>query len=324
MTISPRIDVHLEPEDLARALRADVRNGLGSRPRLLAPKWFYDERGCALFEEITRLPEYYLTRREREILAREAGEVARLTRADTLVEIGSGTSEKTRLLMDGLADAGQLRRIAAFDVSETTVRAAASALAAEYPGVEVHGVVGDFDRHLQHLPTGGRRLVAFLGSTIGNLGPAERKWFLSEVVAGMVTGDALLLGTDLVKDTPRLVAAYDDPRGVTAAFNRNVLVVLNRQLGADFDPEQFDHRARFDGEIERMEMSLRARSDQVVLVSALEMTLEFEQGEEVRTEISTKFRRSLVEAELADAGLELVRWWTDAAGDYGVSLAVLS
>lgn len=321
MTVSPHFEVHLTAKDLAAALRSDVRAGLGSRPRELPAKWFYDERGCALFEEITRLSEYYPTRREAEVLAREADEIIRLTGVDTLVELGSGTSEKTRLLLDAMVGAGRLRRIALFDVSEPTIRAAAAALAAEHPSAEIHGVVGDFERHLHHLPAGGRRLVAFLGGTIGNLGPVERKWFLGELAAGMAPGDALLLGTDLVKDTARLEAAYDDAAGVTAAFNRNVLVRLNRELGADFDIDQFTHEARFDSDREWMDIRLRAISYQIVYIASLDMTVEFESGETIRTEISTKFRRPIIESELAAAGLELSRWWTDAAGDYAVSLS---
>lgn len=321
MTVSPHFEVHLTAEDVAAALRSDVSEGLRSRPRELPAKWFYDEHGCALFEEITRLPEYYPTRREREILAGQAAEIVRLTRADTLVELGSGTSEKTRLLLDAMAATGQLNRIVLFDVSEPTIRGAAAALAREYPEVEVHGVVGDFERHLHHLPGGGRRLVAFLGGTIGNLGPVERKWFLGELGTGMAPGDSLLLGTDLVKDPARLEAAYDDAAGVTAAFNRNVLVRLNRELGADFDVDQFAHEARFDADQEWMDIRLRAVSHQTVDIASLDMTVEFEAGETIRTEISTKFRRPFVESELVAAGLELSRWWTDAAGDYAVSLS---
>lgn len=321
MTTSPHFEVHLTAEDLAAALRSDVRAGLGSRPRELPAKWFYDERGCALFEEITRLPEYYPTRREREILAREAAEIARLSGADTLVELGSGTSEKTRILLDAMAATGRLTRIVLFDVSEPTIRAAAAALAEEYTQAKIHGVVGDFERHLHHLPGGGRRLVAFLGGTIGNLGPVERKWFLGEVASSMAAGDSLLLGTDLVKDRGRLEAAYDDVAGVTAAFNRNVLVMLNRELGADFDIGQFAHEARFDADKEWMDIRLRAVPAQTVNIASLDMTVEFEAGETIRTEISTKFRRPVIESELAAAGLELSRWWTDGAGDYAVSLS---
>ncbi|MGH9283154.1 MAG: L-histidine N(alpha)-methyltransferase [Acidimicrobiales bacterium] len=320
-TTSPRVEVHLGPDDLAEALRADVRAGLASVPRELPPKWFYDERGCALFDEITRLPEYYPTRREREILGREAATVARLTGADTLVELGSGTSEKTRLLLDAMAGGGQLRRIVAFDVSEPTIRDATGALAGEYPGTEVVGVVGDFDHHLDRLPQEGRRLVAFLGSTIGNLQPPERKRFLADVASGMAPGDALLLGTDLVKERRRLESAYDDAAGVTAEFNRNVLHVLNRELGAGFDPDCFDHVARFDEDEEWVVLGLRAQAAHRVEIPDPGLTVVFEDGELVRTEISAKFRREGVEGELAGAGLDLAEWWTDARGDFGLSLS---
>ena len=317
----PLVEVHLTSETLASALRDDVRSGLASPPRELPPKWFYDERGCAFFDEITRLPEYYPTRREREILARESGSIARLTGADTLVELGSGTSEKTRLLIDAMAGGGGLRRVVAFDVSEPAVRQATGALAAEYPGVEVRGVVGDFDHHLDRLPDGGRRLIAFLGSTIGNLRPGERKRFLADLAAQMAPGDAFVLGTDLVKDRARLEAAYDDPAGVTAAFNLNVLSVLNRELGADFDPGLFDHVARFDEEEEWMELGLRARRAHVVAIPDPGVTVDLEVGELIRTEISAKFRKEGVEAELAGAGLEMAEWWTDAGGEFGLSLS---
>ncbi|MGH9177148.1 MAG: L-histidine N(alpha)-methyltransferase [Acidimicrobiales bacterium] len=320
-TTAPRLEVHLGPDTLAAALRADVAAGLAEAPRELPPKWFYDERGCALFDEITRLPEYYPTRREREILGREAGTVARLTGADTLVELGSGTSEKTRLLLDAMACGGALRRIVAFDVSEPTLRDATGALANEYPGTEVVGVVGDFDHHLDRLPDGGRRLVAFLGSTIGNLRPPERKRFLADVAAGMAPGDALLLGTDLVKEKDRLEAAYDDAAGITAEFNRNVLHVLNRELGAGFDPGRFDHLARFDEDEEWVELGLRAREAHCVEIPDPGLSVALDEGELVRTEISAKFRRDGVEAELAGAGLDLAEWWTDARGDIAHSLS---
>jgi len=316
-----QVEVHLSPEDLQAALRADVAAGLTSVPKELPPKWFYDERGSELFERITRLAEYYPTRCERAILTEHATEVARLSGADTLIELGSGTSEKTRLLLDAMAGAGRLRRIVAFDVSETTLRHAAATLAGEYPGVAVHAVVGDFERHLSRLPGGGRRLVALLGGTIGNLAPKARAVFLSEVAAFLDPGDALLLGTDLVKDAGRLEAAYDDAAGVTAEFNRNVLRVLNRELGADFVPERFDHVARFDSEEEWIEMWLRSTGPQRVRVAALDLTVGYDAGEAMRTEISAKFRRSGVEAELGDADLALARWWTDAGGDFAVSLA---
>ena len=315
------VEVHLSPAELRDVLRRDVAAGLTSTPKELPPKYFYDLRGCELFEEITRLPEYYPTRCERTILAERAAEIARLSGAATLVELGSGTSETTRLLLDAMAGAGQLRRIVAFDVSEPTLRSAATTLAGEYPDAQVRAVVGDFEHHLGTIPTDGRRLVAFLGGTIGNLAPKQRSLFLSELASSMAPGDSFLLGTDLVKDVARIEAAYDDDAGVTAAFNRNVLHVVNRELDADFQPEAFDHVARFDPQEEWIEMWLRSTAAQRVTVGDLGLTVEFEPGEAMRTEISAKFRREGVESELGDADLALARWWTDAAGDFGVSLS---
>ena len=317
-----RVDVHLEPGFLRSALRADVAAGLTSTPKELPPKWFYDERGSQLFDEITRLPEYYPTRCERAILEGRAPEIAALSGADTLVELGSGTSEKTRLLLDAcVAGQARLRRFVPFDVSEAMLRQAATAVAAEYPTVAVHAVVGDFDHHLGLIPGGGRRLVAFLGGTIGNFDPKQRAELFAALSANLAPGDALLLGTDLVKDTGRLVAAYDDAAGVTAAFNRNVLAVVNRELDADFPVERFEHVARWNDDAEWIEMWLRCPADQVVTVAALGMEVRFAAGEEMRTEISAKFRREGVDAELGAAGLALTRWWTDPAGDFGLSLS---
>ncbi len=318
---SVSVDVHLTPAQLREALRHDVAAGLTSAPKELPPKYFYDARGSDLFDQITRLPEYYPTRCERAILAEQAGEIARLSGADTLVELGSGTSEKTHLLLDAMAGAGRLRHIVAFDVSEPTLRAAAATLATEYPLAHVRAVVGDFEHHLGTIPGGGRRLVAFLGGTIGNLAPKQRAVFLSEVAAMLAPGDSLLLGTDLVKDVARLEAAYDDAAGVTAAFNRNVLHVVNRELAADFVPDQFAHVARFDPDEEWIEMWLRSTVAQTVTVGDLDLTVGYGSGEAMRTEISAKFRPEGVEAELGDADLALARWWTDAAGDFGVSLS---
>lgn len=315
------VDRHLGPDHIATALERDVRRGLSAQPKELPPKWFYDDLGSLLFEAITRLPEYYPTRREREILGRHAGDVATLSGADTVVELGSGSSEKTRVLLDALAGAGTLRRFVPFDVSEGILRAAGTAIADAYPGLEVHGVVGDFEQHLHELPAGGRRLVIFLGGTIGNLPPEQRKAFLSGVARGMERGDALLLGTDLVKEPARLVAAYDDAVGVTAAFNRNLLSVLNRELRADFAPRRYAHVARWNGEEERIEMHLRSVGDQEVELAAIDTSVRFADGEEMRTEVSAKFRRRGVEAELGRVGLEVQRWWTDADGDYALSLS---
>ena len=316
---SPVVDRHLPPGAARAALEADVRAGLTATPKSLPPKWFYDSRGSQLFDEITRLPEYYPTRREREVLAREATTIASLTRADTLVELGSGTSEKTRLLLDALREAGTLRRFVPFDVDATVLSEAGTAVSQEYPGVEVHAVVGDFEHHLPELPRGGTRLIAFLGGTIGNLDPAQRAELLRTLAGTMSPEDHLLLGTDLVKDPDRLVRAYDDAAGTTAEFNRNVLHVLRRELDAEVDPEAFDHVALWDADHEWIEMRLRSRRRQTVRVLGLDV--EFADGEELRTEISAKFRREGVAAELAAAGLELVQWWTDGAGDFGVSLS---
>ncbi len=298
----------------------EARTALTSRPKVLAPKWLYDKRGCDLFDEITRLPEYYPTRCEQAILEGTAAEIGTLTEADTLIELGSGTSTKTRVLLDALAGAGTLSRFVPFDVSEPTLRDAVSTIASAYPGTLVHGVVGDFEQHLELLPTGGRRLVAFLGSTIGNLEPDQRKKLLSELAGGFGPEDWLLLGTDLVKDPARLVAAYDDEAGVTAEFNLNVLCVLNDALDGDFRPERFSHVALWDPGAERMEMRLRSEATQAVTLGALDLSVHFDKDEEMRTEISTKFRRGSLEAELFDCGLGLARWWTDEDEDFAVSL----
>jgi L-histidine N-alpha-methyltransferase len=325
MTETMTIDVHLDATDMDRSLRDDVYVGLTSSPKTLPPKWFYDDVGSQLFDDITRLPEYYPTRREREILEARAGEIATASGATALVELGSGTSTKTRLLLDALRDAGTLQTFAPFDCSETTLREAGASIAAAYPGVAIHGAVGDFERHLSLLPGAdhtGSRLVAFLGGTIGNLAPAERAKFLDDLAAGLSAGEHLLLGTDLVKDRDRLVAAYDDTAGVTAAFNRNVLAVVNRSLDADFDLEWFEHVARWNDDEEWIEMRLRSDRAHEVHVRDLDLTVAFATGEEVRTEISAKFRREGIEAELKTAGFDVERWWTDSRGDFALSLAV--
>jgi L-histidine N-alpha-methyltransferase len=316
-----QVDVYLSPEERRTAMENGVRAGLTSAPKELSPQWFYDARGSELFDEITRLPEYYLTERERDILRDRAGEVAALTEANTLVELGSGTSEKTRVLLDALAEAGHLRRFAPFDVSEETLRESAAAVADEYPDLEVHAVVGDFERHLGLLPPGRRRLIAFLGSTIGNLPPAARRSFLVAVADVLTESESLLLGVDLVKDVDRLEAAYNDSAGVTAEFNRNVLRVLNRELRADFDLDRFEHVARWDSEYEWVEMLLRSLAYQRVRVDDLDLEVKFARGEEMRTEISAKFRPEGVERELSDSGFQLVRLWPHASGDFALVLA---
>lgn len=308
------MEVHVTEADVRAALERDVRAGLGDDPKWLSPVWFYDDRGSELFDRITRLPEYYLTRAERRLLEAHALEVAEASEARTLVELGAGTCEKSRVLLDAFAKTGTLERYVPLDVSEGTLWAAATALASEYPSLEVHAVVGNFHDHLDRVPAGGRRLFAFLGSTIGNLDPAERRRFLGDVRAAMAEGDTLLLGTDLVKDEDRLVAAYDDAQGVTAEFNRNVLHVLNRELDATFDPRRFAHVAVWEEGAGHMEMRLRSTTDQVVEIGDLAMEATFGSGEELRTEISAKFTKEQVAAELAEAGFTGLRSWEDAEG----------
>lgn len=313
---------YLAADSAAQALRRDVYDGLSATPKTLPPKWFYDSVGSDLFDQITRLPDYYPTRAEAQILREHSAEIAATTEADTLVELGSGTSEKTRMLLSALRDHGSLRRFVPFDVDPTVLRSVGAALGIEYTGLEIEAVCGDFEEHLGKIPRGGRRVIAFLGSTIGNLPAAPRASFLAALADTMAPGDSLLLGTDLVKDTDRLVRAYDDSQGVTARFNRNVLAVVNRELVADFDVEAFAHVARWNADEERIEMWLRATSPQRVQVNALDLTVDFTDGEEMLTEVSCKFRPEDVAAELAAAGLRRTHFWTDRAEDFGLSLAV--
>lgn len=316
------VDVHLGPDDLRAALRRDAAAGLTARPKSMPPVWFYDERGCELYEAITRTPEYYPFRAERALLQAAAGDIARAAGAEVLVELGAGNAEKTRLLLDAMAAAPTgLSGYVPVDVAEGTLRRAAGEVARAH-GVDVHAVVGDFHHHLGAVPEAdGPRLLAFLGSTIGNLVPAERRAFLAEVAALLAPDDAFLLATDLVKPVERLEAAYDDAAGVTAAFNRNLLAVLDRELGADFDPAGFDHVARWVPSASWVELALRARWPMKVELPAIELVAEFEAGEELRTEVSTKFTPEQVRDELGAVGLEVVEAWTDPDGDYLVSLA---
>jgi L-histidine N-alpha-methyltransferase len=317
---APVVDVLISADHAERALRRDARLGLSSSPRWLPPKWFYDARGSELFEQITRLPEYYPTRTESSILSAHAGDIARRTGAHTLVELGSGSSEKTRLLLDALHDAGTLRQYVPLDVSASALREAVTAIHGDYPALAIHGVVADFTEHLDRIPGQTPRVVAFLGGTIGNLFPEERAAFLAALHATLAHGDWLLLGTDLVKGPDILVPAYDDASGVTAEFNRNVLAVLNRELGANFDLGGYQHVAVWDPENEWIEMRLRAVGATVSLPE-IDLDITLEAGEEIRTEISAKFRREGIDRELAVAGFTLDSWWTDPAGLYGLSLA---
>jgi len=317
------IDVHLDA-DAAATMARDVRAGLSSYPKELAPKYFYDERGSQLFEQITELPEYYPTRAEREILSDRSAEIlAAAGGPSILVELGSGSAAKTRHLLSAMRDTGSLETYVPVDISEEITHETAACLVDEYPGLAVHGLVCDFEQDLERIPPAaeGSRLIAFLGGTIGNLYPRPRQAFLERIAALFGPGDQLLLGTDLIKDKGRLEAAYDDSAGVTAEFNKNVLEVLNRELGADFDLDLFEHVARYDAEAERMDIRLRSLADQAVRVDGLDLDITFTDGEEMRTEISTKFTRERLESVYAGAGLEMSGWFTDAAGDYALSLA---
>jgi L-histidine N-alpha-methyltransferase len=313
--------VQAHPDRYLDTLRADVRTGLTATPKTLPPKYFYDAQGSKLFDEITRLPEYYLTRAETSILERRAAAITGLSRSESLVELGSGTSAKTRLLLRALRAGGTLREFVPFDVDPVVLAMASDALADEYPGLRIAPFVGDFERDLGTIPADGRRTVAFIGSTIGNLEPAARGAFLAQVGAALRPGDTFLLGVDLVKDTGRLLDAYNDAAGVTAEFNRNVLLVVNRELDADFHVEEFEHVAVWDAEHEWIEMRLRAAREQRVTIRDLGLVVSFAAGEELRTEISAKFRRAGIEAELAAAGLRTLRFWTDRRGDFGLLLA---
>jgi len=315
------IDVHLPPGGPLSGMAADVRAGLTKPFKELSPRYFYDERGSELFEQITELPEYYPTRCEREILESHAAEIcAAADDPATLIELGSGSAAKTRVLLDAMRDCGALNAYAPVDISEQITRDTAEAIASEY-GVAVHGLVCDFERDLERIPLGGPRVIALLGGTIGNFEPAQRASFLARVANLLGDEDHFLLGTDLVKDRARLEAAYNDSAGVTAAFNKNVLAVLNERLGCDFDLDSFEHVAFWDDENLWMDIRLRSLARQVIDVSALGMQVAFDRGEEMRTEISTKFAREGLAGIYAESGLEMTGWWTDREGLFALSLA---
>ncbi|MEV6359468.1 L-histidine N(alpha)-methyltransferase [Nocardia asteroides] len=318
---APLLDIHLTDDDLTAALRADAVAGLTAEPKTLPPKWFYDARGSELFERITELPEYYPTRTERALLERVVGEIAAAARPEVLVELGSGSAAKTRLLLDALTAEGSLKTYVPQDVSASALRGAAAEVAAEYPQLAVHGVVSDFTDTLHNLPRGGRRMIAFLGGTIGNLVPAERAEFLAGINEVLEPGELLLLGAGLVIDPAVLVPAYDDAAGVTAEFNRNVLHVLNHRLGADFEPAKFEHVALWDAANEWIEMRLRATEAMTATVADLDLTVRFAAGEEMRTEISAKFRPEGLRAELDAAGFTTARTWTDPDDRFVLVLA---
>jgi len=315
------IDVHLPAGGSMSGIAADARMGLSAPFKELPPKYFYDERGSRLFEQITELPEYYPTRAERAILDARAGEIVAAAAPSTLIELGSGSAAKTRHVLDSMREAGSLEAYVPVDISEEITRETAARLIDEYRGLRVHGVVCDYETHLERVPREPGALIAFLGGTIGNFHPHVRRTFLARIASLMYPEDRFLLGTDLVKDRERLEAAYNDSAGVTAEFNRNVLHVLNRELGADFEPDAFDHVACWDEINSWIDIRLRSRADQTVTVRALDLQVEFAGGEEMRTEISSKFTREQLEAVYRDAGLELVELWTDPEDLFALSLA---
>jgi L-histidine Nalpha-methyltransferase len=319
----PHIDVLLDPDWASGTLVGDVRRGLSQPPLTLPPKWLYDDHGSELYDEITRLPEYYPFEAERSILEEHAAEIVKASGATTLIELGSGTGEKTRLLLDAFTASGQLTRFTPVDVAEETVRVSSREIAARYEGLQVSALVGDFTLHLAHLPKEGRRMVAFLGGTIGNFYEEERSAFLGALADQLQPGDSLLLGTDLVKSADRMIAAYNDTAGVTAAFIRNSLNVLNQELGADFDPLAFSYIPFWDPHMERMDLRLRSEVPQRVRIPRVDLVLDLAAGEEIRVEISTKFHVSGVGGELESAGLEVRRVWTDDQGDFALTLATL-
>nr|WP_296774098.1 L-histidine N(alpha)-methyltransferase [Rhodococcus sp. (in: high G+C Gram-positive bacteria)] len=315
------LDVHISPEKLLDDLRSDVRQGLTASPKWLSPKWFYDAAGSELFEQITELPEYYPTRTERALIEEHAYDIAEKTDGSILVELGSGSSEKTRLLLEAGIKHGSLRKYVPQDVSPSALEGAIAQISQEFPSLDVQGIVSDFTDTLHNLPADGSRTIAFLGGTLGNLIPEERDVFLADIASALVDGEFLLLGVGLVIDEDVMVPAYDDAAGVTALFNGNVLSVLNARLGANFDPELFEHVALWNSDDEWIEMRLRATQDQQVHIEDLDLDVAFERGEELRTEISAKFRRGGIERELVDAGFRIDEFWTDPDTRFALVLA---
>jgi len=315
------VDVRIPSDWLDGEMREDIRRAFANRPIVFPPRWLYDDHGSELFEQITKLDAYYPTEAERAILTARSAEIAERTGADTIVELGSGTSDKTRTLLDSFHRRGQLRRFTSLDVSEATLLDAADSLADRYDGLLVHALVGDFTRHLAHLPQTGNRLVAFLGSTVGNFYVEERHAFLGAIADQLEAGEWLLLGVDLMKSVDRIMAAYNDPAGLTARFIKNSLTVLNRSLDADFDLDGFDYTPLWDGQEERVDLRLRSVQPQRVRVAALDIEVDLGEGEEIRVEISTKFRQDRLRSELRDVGMDVIDAWTDQRTDFGLILA---
>lgn len=314
-----RFDIY-RSEEWTSVFAADVLGGLSRRPMSLPPKYFYDERGSELFEQITGLEEYYPTRVERSILAESGQRIAELTEASDLIELGSGSSNKTELLLGPLRDVGSLERYVPIDVSESAVRGAAVRLVSDYPGLRIHAVIGDFERHLGGLPEGENRLFAFLGGTVGNFTPNRLKFFFRRISHLLGADDSMLVGLDLVKDVTTIEAAYDDSAGITAAFNKNVLSVINANLLGTFDLDAFEHSAFYDPDNAWIEMRLRARVAHTARVGALDLNIDFEPGDEILTEISRKFTREGFADEVTAAGLEVTEWFTDPDQRFALAL----
>ncbi|MGC2485120.1 MAG: ergothioneine biosynthesis protein EgtB [Acidimicrobiales bacterium] len=312
--------VAMHPDVLA-VLANDVRDGLGSTPKSLPSRWLYEGAGSELFDSITELDEYYPTRSERAILSEHAADIVLLSGASQVIELGSGTSEKTKLLLDAFDEVNRLRSFTAMDAAAQTLQESVTQLAVQYPRTDVSGVVADFNDAPERVPPGPERLLVFLGGTIGNLTPADRGQLLAGFAGLLDVGEHLLLGTDLVKDPSRLLAAYDDSLGITAAFEKNILAVINENLGASFDADLFEYVARWNPQSETIEMSLRSLEVQDTEIRDLDLTVHFDRDEEVRTEISAKFHLEGVTKELSSAGFDVVRQWTDGPGDFAVSLA---
>lgn len=314
------IDIPLTRED-PDLVKTQITNGLQANPKTLPSKLFYDERGSTLFEQICELPEYYQTRTEHQLLSKWADEIVNFSGAEELVELGSGAATKTRVLLDAMTKANQLRYYVPFDVDESIVRRVSEELAQEYPGLQVHGVVGDFLFHLEHIPEGGKRLVVILGGTIGNLLPVAAKDFLTTVNSEMASGDYFLLGVQLITDPSRLEAAYNDSQGITAKFNKNIIRVLRNDFGAESNSDLFDHVARYNKEDHRIEMWLRSRQDQILKIKDLDLSVPIKKEEEILTEISTKYDRPLAETLLGSSGFEMVKWYSDPDNLIGLALA---
>ncbi|MBT4985270.1 MAG: L-histidine N(alpha)-methyltransferase [Ilumatobacter sp.] len=313
-------DERAETETPSAEAHAELRRALQRRPRTVPPRWLYDDRGSDLFDQITRLPEYYQTEAERQILADHSTMIAEMTAATTVIELGSGTSDKTRTLLDAFAARGMIERFVPLDVSEATLLDAAAMLGERYPDLDVSPVIGDFNQHLHRLPTGGTRLVAFLGGTIGNFYREERTAFLGALADVLDPGDWVLLGVDLIKPVDRLLSAYNDSAGTTDAFIRNALSVINRELGGNIDVGNFDYVPFWDGREERIDMRLRACEPERARIEALDLDVELESGEELRIEISTKFSQGRLLAELAEVGFADGAFFTDPANDFGIAL----